>query len=219
MLVLGLEATLVLLKADLCELLDAPDEATVLQRSTDGGATFAPLAPPDLPSIDIHAFAQAPSDPETVYAFVVGFGIFVSTDAGETWEPRAQPGQTVGMDTFALLVDADAPDVVLAGGGQSGLSRSTDGARTFAPVNEAGVLSMTADPADPDRVVALTSQGIEESTDGGQTWAVVGSADVDGQPVAITAGAGGRLWLVADQPRLLHVSTDGGATWQTAPPV
>jgi photosystem II stability/assembly factor-like uncharacterized protein len=190
----------------------------VLQRSRDGGETFEPLAPPDLPSLDIHAFAQSASDPETVYAFVLGFGIFVSTDAGESWEARAGAGQTVGMDTFALLVDADDADVVLAGGGQRGLARSTDGARTFTVVNDAGVGSLTADPDHPDRVIALTSQGVQHSSDGGQTWSLVGQPDVDGQPVAIAAGDDGRIWLVTEDPRQLHVSTDGGSTWQTAPP-
>ena len=190
----------------------------VLQRSRDGGATFEPLAPADLPSLDIHAFAQSASDPDTVYAFVVGFGVFVSTDAGETWEARAGAGQTVGADTFALLVDPEDPDVILAGGGQSGLARSADGARTFTVVDEAGVGSLTADPDDPDRVVALTSVGVQESEDGGQTWSVVGPPDVAGQPVTIAAGTQGRMWLVAEEPRQLYVSTDGGSTWQTAPP-
>ncbi|WP_341252331.1 hypothetical protein [Euzebya pacifica] len=190
----------------------------VLQRSQDGGVTFEPLAPPDLPSLDIHAFAQSTRDPETVYAFVVGFGIFLSTDAGETWQARAAAGQAVGVDTFAMWVDPQDPDVVLAGGGQSGLARSTDGAMTFTPALDAGVGSLTADPDDPDRVVALTSRGVEESVDGGQTWSLLGQPDLDGQPVAIAAGEEGRIWLVTDQPRQLHVSTDGAATWQAAPP-
>lgn len=61
----------------------------VLARSDDGGETFQQLRPPDLPGLDIHAFAQAPADGRTLYALVVGFGLFASADAGETWEQRA----------------------------------------------------------------------------------------------------------------------------------
>lgn len=189
----------------------------VLQRSRDGGATFEPLNPPDLPSLDIHAFAQSPSDPDIVYAFVVGFGVFVSTDAGDSWTARAPAGQSIGMDTFALLVHPQDADVVLAGGGSSGVMRSTDGARTFTPVHAPGVASLTSDPGDPDRVVALTARGVEESSDGGLTWSLVGRPEVEGEPVALAAGQAGRLWLVTESPRALHLSTDGGSTWQPPP--
>lgn len=187
----------------------------VLQRSRDGGASFEPLAPADLPSLDIHAFAQSASDPETVYAFVVGFGIFSSSDAGETWEPRAAPGQTVGMDTSALLVAPDDPQIVLAGGGQSGLWRSTDGGQTFTRVLDAGVGALAADPVEDGRMLALTSDGVAESLDVGQTWTLLGRPDLPGQPVTLAAGAESRVWLVTEDPRALHRSSDGGATWQT----
>ncbi len=38
----------------------------VLARSTDGGESFEMLTPSDLPSLDIHALAQAPGEPRTV---------------------------------------------------------------------------------------------------------------------------------------------------------
>ena len=117
----------------------------VLQRSRDGGATFEPLAPADLPSLDIHAFAQSASDPDTVYAFVVGFGVFVSTDAGETWEARAGAGQTVGADTFALLVDPEDPDVARRYGLLTAEGRIGPG---YAVVDATGTLRYrTFDPA------------------------------------------------------------------------
>lgn len=187
----------------------------VLQRSRDGGATFEPLAPADLPSLDIHAFAQSASQPETVYAYVVGAGIFASTDAGETWQLRAPVGEAVGPDTGALLVARDDPEVLLVGGGQSGLLRSTDGGQTFEPVHDAGIIALAADPTDDDRILALTTEGVEESLDRGQTWTLLSRPELPGQPVTLAAGADNRVWLVTEQPRALHRSSDGGATWQS----
>lgn len=189
----------------------------VLQRSQDGGETFDALDPPDLPSLDIHAFAQSASQPEVVYAFVVGHGIYVSSDAGETWKLRSTPGQAFGNDIFALLVDPDEAETVLAGGGQSGLLRSTDGGQSFQPVLDQGVASLTADPDDPGRLVALTTRGIEASDDGGQQWTAVSQPDVPGRPVAVALGDEGELWLVTDEPRTLQRSDDGGASWRAVP--
>lgn len=69
----------------------------VLARSSDGGETFEMLDPSDLPSLDIHALAQAPSEPRTVYAYVVGHGIYRSTDTGDPWQ-RAYRGVDVSND-------------------------------------------------------------------------------------------------------------------------
>lgn len=179
----------------------------VLLRSLDGGVTFQ--LPRDLPSLDIHAFAQAPEHPETVYAFVVGHGVYISTDAGDTWEPRVRAGQGVGVDTLAMLVDPADTATVLAGAWQSGLNLFTEGGDTFEWVLDAGVLSLAGDPEDDGRMITLTARGIEESSDAGRSWQVVVQPDVDGRPVAAEAGAGGRLWLVPEEPRALYHSTDG----------
>ncbi|MDP8978492.1 MAG: hypothetical protein M3N17_07945 [Actinomycetota bacterium] len=189
----------------------------LLARSLDGGKTFEPMQPADLPSLDIHAFAQSPADPDVVYAFVVGSGIHTSADGGETWELRAPVGRAVGDDVVALAVLPDDPGTVLVGGVQSGLFRSTDGARTFDRVLPQGVGSLATSTDAPDRVVALTARGIEASADGGRTWTVVVApteAGVDGQPVVIATGDGDTAWLVTERPRTLQRSQDGGRSWE-----
>lgn len=107
----------------------------VFARTDDGGNTFDELRPPDLPGLDIHAFAQAPADGRVIYAFVVGHGLYASTDASESWELRAQLG-TVPTDTFGLAVVGSEVDSLVALGPESGVLRSEDGGRNFIQVLE-----------------------------------------------------------------------------------
>ncbi|MBW3665355.1 MAG: hypothetical protein KY469_19855 [Actinobacteria bacterium] len=187
----------------------------LLMRSDDGGASFTPLRPAELPSLDIHALAQAPSDPQVAYAFVVGAGVFASADAGTSWEPRAAVGADIPPDVAALAVDPRDPDVVLLGSGSQGIFRSDDGARSFAPATDWGVLGLAIGGTAQDPLaVAATYQGIDVSTDGGNSWQNVAPADrFEGQPLAVTAADDGTVWVVTEQPRVLLRSDDAGRTW------
>jgi photosystem II stability/assembly factor-like uncharacterized protein len=186
----------------------------VLARSRDGGRTFQPLRPGDLPGLDIHAFAQAPSEPNLVYAFVVGFGLFRSGDAGESWELRSEVGR-VPPDLLALAVDPRDPEAVVGAGSENGVVRSTDGGGSFARTLEVGAWSLSSDPTDPDRLVALSGRGIEESRDAGvsRTTLLPGGQELPGQWAAIAVGPDRVLWVVTEQPRTLQRSDDGGQTW------
>ncbi|MDP8970740.1 MAG: hypothetical protein M3N52_09675 [Actinomycetota bacterium] len=185
----------------------------VLVRRKQGSRSFATLSPPELGSLDIHALAQAPSDPFTVYAFAVADGIFASTDGGDSWELRAPTGQQFGADITALAVDPQDPQVVLAAGVRSGILRSSDGARTFAKVSEVeGTVALAY--LLEQRVVALSGRGIEVSDDGGQRWrAVTSLREIPGQPVTMAASESS-IWLVTEGPRTLQRSDDEGRTWQ-----
>lgn len=179
----------------------------VLARSTDGGGTFEMLTP-DLPSLDIHALAQAPSDPTVVYAYVVGAGIYRSADAGDTWTPASPVGEQLPGDLGALAVDPEDPDTVLVGSGSSGVFRSTDGGVTFERVTDWGTLGLAF--GDDGEVLAATYRGVDVSADGGETWDNVAAAETfEGQPLAVALGPDGTRWVVTEEPRVLYRS-DGG---------
>lgn len=191
----------------------------ILARSRDGSSGFETLSPPELGNLDIHALAQAPTDPRLIYAFEVTGGIFASTDAGDTWEPRSPVGESFGMDVVGLAVSPDDPRTVLAAGGRTGIVRSTDGARTFDRVLDVGAFSLAYIP-DTEQLVAITQRGIERSDDRGATWQVVAAPSqlrADGQPAgqlaAIAASGDGTLWLITEEPRTLLRSDDRGETW------
>lgn len=184
----------------------------VLYRSDDGGSTFTPLRPADLPGLDIHAFAQAPTDGQSVYAYVVGHGLFWSGDGGDTWEQRAGAGQ-LPQDLFGLAVAGSGEDSLVLVGPESGIFRSQDGGRSMGSVLQSQAWAVTVEPGDPQVVWALTSAGLDRSSDGGQTWETVSSMPgVEGQPVAL-AVADGAIWLATEEPRALYRSTDEGGGW------
>ena len=174
----------------------------VLARSRDGGETFTELTP-SLPSRDIHALAQAPSRPDVAYAFVVGSGIHVSRDAGDTWEEAARVGMDLPADITSLAVDPQDPSIVLVGSGSLGVFRSTDAAASFEQVDPTGTYGMAVGRGGV--AVAATVAGVSRSTDGGASWSVTTPLQqFDGQPLAVSIGPDGSVWLATEADRVLY---------------
>lgn len=185
----------------------------VLARSTDGGENFEMLTPSDLPSLDIHALAQAPSQPRTVYAYVVGHGIYRSADAGETWQPTVKVGEALPGDLAAMAVDPEDPQVVLVGSGGHGVFRSSDGASSFTRTTDWGTLGLAF--FEDGTVLAATYRGVDVSNDGGQSWESAAEAEAfDGQPLAVAIGPDGTWWAVTEKPRVLYRSEGRGGEFE-----
>ncbi len=55
-------------------------------RSEDGGKSWE-QDNSGLPATDVHALGMDPSNPDTLYASMVGAGLYRSPDAGESWQP------------------------------------------------------------------------------------------------------------------------------------
>ena len=84
-----------------------------------------------------------------------------------------------GGQVFALAVDPSNPDVVYAGTGRGGVSRSLDGGATWEQLpsffNTFTVLALATHPGLPGVVFAGTDvQGAFKSDDYGDTWTPVG---------------------------------------------
>ncbi len=184
----------------------------VFYRSDDGGETFSPLDPTDLPGLDIHGFAQAPTNGQAVYAYVVGHGLFASGNGGETWEQRASV-DSMPADVFGLAVVGSGDQTLVMVGPESGVVRSEDGGRTFENVYDMPAGAVVVDKAAPDVVWGLTAGGLARSEDAGRTWEMVSTLEgVAGQPAAFAVDQG-RIWIVTEQPRALYRSDDVGVSW------
>jgi photosystem II stability/assembly factor-like uncharacterized protein len=187
----------------------------VFQASTDGGASWQPIDH-NLPGTDIHGFAMSPDDPNRLYAFVVGSGIFQSADGGRTWQALTVkvPGDIMGM-----AAAGGTPETLYAGSMRFGVLRSTDGGQSWKPAMQSGsagnLFALAVDPAAHQTVYAGGEGGLYKSTDGGTSWSklpfpadnVIALAISPAQPNVVLAIS------VQGQQGLVYRSEDGGQNW------
>lgn len=202
--------------ADAMGLAVSPKDATTLyaaghdvfQLSRDGGKTWQPLGH-NLPGADVHAFAQDPSEPGRLYAYLAGGDVFASGDGGITWAPL--PTQPPGGGAFALASNGTA----LYAATQAGIVSSRDHGATWAllpaqPPGGAITLAVTA--ADPLRLYVGTQTGLVKSSDDGRTWSLVGPPDVLALALAVAPSEPNRVMFVAEGGGVYR-SDDGGVSW------
>ncbi len=173
-------------------------------RTTDGGRTWGNISDPWFGG-SIGAIEVAPSDHNVLYAgggektvrgnVSYGFGVWRSTDAGQTWQFAGLPNS---RHIARLRVHPNDPDVVYAavlgdlfkGSQDRGVYRSRDGGKSWQRIlfanEDAGAVDLCFDPANPRILYATTwrvrrtpynlssggdGSALWKSTDGGDTWA------------------------------------------------
>ena len=174
---------------------------TGVYRSTDGGGSWQHLGLSDTQQIG--DLVIDPRDADRVYVAAIGHafgpnperGVFRTTDGGKTWKKVLFLNDSTGaMD---LTIDPTNPRILFAsmwkfqrtpwgmnaGGGRSGLWKTTDGGDTWReitfnpgiPRKPLGKIGVSISPANPQRIYASieapdSSGGIFRSDDGGDTW-------------------------------------------------
>jgi photosystem II stability/assembly factor-like uncharacterized protein len=161
-----------------------------IYKSTDAGKTWAHLGLRD--AQQIAGLAVHPSDPERVYAAVLGHpygpnaerGVFRSTDGGRTWAKVLYKDENTGASAVAF--DPSNPDVVYAAlwaarqgpwengewqGPESGLFKSEDSGTTWKKLTKGlptfaeglGRIGFCVSPADPRRLYATVDASPEKA--------------------------------------------------------
>lgn len=140
-------------------------------------------------------------------------GVFVSTNAGETWEHR---GWKEYIRTFYTEV---APDGVLWSACGNGVLRSNDGGKRWRittgwQITE--VLKLDCDPSDPSTVYAATAYGVFKTTDSGETWKEkpLGLTLPFTSDVLVDRSDSRRIFAATEEGLLM--SRDAGETWMPA---
>jgi photosystem II stability/assembly factor-like uncharacterized protein len=157
----------------------------------------------------VWAIAASASDPDRI-AVSKGGTVLNSADGGRTWVMAIVPRTAINLD-----ISPHDPDLVIAGltasaSGTSGIMRSTDGGRTFAPSGSGlpshNTQAIRFDPTDPDVVFAGTDIGLYRSVDAGVTW-----SRVEGLPAASVHDI-----KVLPDGSMLRVGTYGRGIWELA---
>lgn len=182
--------------------------------SPDGGASWQPVSH-NLPGTDIHAFANSPTDPNRLFAFVVGHGVFTSADGGRTWLLL----ESAPADVMALAAGGGSPDALYLASASAGVLRSNDGGRTWAPAaaipNAQRVFALAADPTTLQAVYAGTDTGVYKSTNGGQAWVKLAYPGKNVIALAISPAQPQRIMAISVNQHVGEVyrSDDAGQTW------
>jgi photosystem II stability/assembly factor-like uncharacterized protein len=191
----------------------------VFQVSVDGGTSWQPVAH-NLPGTDIHGFAMSPDDARNLFAFVIGQGVFESTDAGRSWQRLIGqvPGQMPG-DVMALAAAGGSPETLYAGSMRSGVLRSTDGGKSWAPssngLGSRAVMALAVDPSDAQTIYAGIEGGLSRSTDGGATWSKLPFPGDNAVALALSPTQPNVVLAITVKNRegLVYRSEDGGQSW------
>lgn len=173
-----------------------------LIRSADAGETWDSVSMSG--EADFHVLHAVHGQ---VYGWDSGSGrVMVSSDDGRSWETRST------LDLRDFVVNPDASERLLATT-ETGVIRSDDGGRTWAPVPGAPAFTVLA-WGSGDFLYGVTADGaVQHSMDGGGTWSVRGA--VGGSPEALTVSLDGdseRLYVAVAEKGILS-SDDGGATF------
>ncbi|MEZ4523591.1 MAG: hypothetical protein R3A46_18390 [Thermomicrobiales bacterium] len=184
----------------------------VFSVSADGGETWS-TPPNNLPALDIHGFAAAPTDGDRLYAFeIVSRSLYTSADGGVNWESLAlPPGMQAGL--LPMAVGYDDPLRVFAGVGDQ-LIESKDGGSTWEVIAAPGgaVVSVATSPDDPETLLVGTADGLWQRNPGGG-WGRLG-LETDGVVLAVAVHPANPSIIAAlDQQGNLYRSNDAGATW------
>jgi hypothetical protein len=195
-----------------------------LAASSDGGATWFPLASPGETALT--ALAVSPQDASIRYAAGLTLGVARSDDGGAVWQVVLPGPPSVPKDgglplsghlVTSLALDPTDPHHVVAWSAGRGLLTSGDGGSTwqFATTSTAGDLPLTAllfDPSDPAILWAGSGQGLYRAQDA--NFFSVPEAASMGAVVVLASTEDGSLLAANDQRRSgAPKMTEIGRSW------
>lgn len=184
----------------------------------------APDRPPDQSGQVVDIAVHPTNSNEWLIAASSG-GVWRTTDNGDSWTPLTDGEVTVSVG--AVAYSPRDPLTIYVGTGSYayglpglGLLRSTDGGSSWQLLGEAEFRNhvfhdIRVDPtADPDVVIAATSNGIYRSVNGGNSWSLAKTGDAT--DLEIDSGDFTKQYAGIRGEGIYRSST-GGASWTPLP--
>jgi photosystem II stability/assembly factor-like uncharacterized protein len=188
--------------------------------SRDGGATWEKLDNYGVVADVVNVAIRDPTNANLLFVGTQGFGVQVSTNAGQSFVPRVK-GLT-NLNVTSLAFDPGSPQILYAGT-EKGLFKSYDSGSNWIPTAFADglVTDISIETGAKPRQVRITTfeRGLGTSQDEGLTFTFttsgLGSLDLTSIE-AESRGDAQRLWLTMRGGDGVMVSDDLGATWKPA---
>lgn len=168
-------------------------------RSEDGGESWS-LDNSGLPATDVHGLGMDPQNPDTLYAYIAGAGLYRSPDAAESWEQVNDEVSVMGP----ILVDPQDPGNLYLATMEGGFQKSPDSGKSWEQVGTipGGMTTwISQDRENPDTFYAAGGGRAHKSTDGGKTWQIAS----EGLPVGVSV-----VTVSPDDPRIVYASALDG---------
>jgi photosystem II stability/assembly factor-like uncharacterized protein len=169
-----------------------------------------------LHTLDYHALALSPSEPNVVF-FGHHNGMMRSDDGGRTWRPLVD---RPGFDAMNLAVSRANPGQIYLAGHEV-FQISTDAGATWRPVDSdlpgLDIHGFAMDPNDPNRLTAFVAgRGTFQSADGGRAWDPLGARLPADVTALASAGGHPEVLYAGSQSRGVLKSSDDGQTFAIA---
>ena len=155
-------------------------DSCFLLLSHDGGQTYSYMTPPVFIGNDprehvLIRLVQHPNDPNTLLVLSNFWGMYRSSDFGQTWSKLAEDWFTVGS---SIGYHPARPEIIYNSGAsdaeESCILISYDGGQTWnflAPTSEGlCAFEIAFNPSDPDKWIYGDYNGLGTSDDNGHTW-------------------------------------------------
>lgn len=213
----------------------------VLLKSTDGGATWAPLAnqPPGFFGISI--LTSSAADPQRIFASDGGTAA-TSANGGTTWSTITLPASGAGCGSITAITPHPTSSIgVFIGCRNNGVSFASNlAAPAWTTWSAANALSANGvDPIQASEIVVhpsfpatatvwtgTTEGGLFRTTNGGTNWSPINngyeSADIRAlAPHPLDTNPGGAVILAGygdafTTSQAIYKSSDGGASWMSS---
>jgi len=216
-----------------------PTEDRGVFKSTDGGKTWKKT----LYVNDLTGCAELVADPQNPNKLFAamweyqrwpwffksggkGSGLYVSHDAGETWEKRTdKDGLPEGdLGRLGLAVAKSNPDIVyaLVEAKENALYKSTDGGKNWQKMADKGqgdrpfyYSEIYVDPKNENRVYSIYTY-ISRSEDGGKTFSTWAGWTIHPDHHAFWISPDNPNYIINGNDGGLNITLDGGKTWRYA---